>query len=1146
MKQTTIKPWFFSCLTLIVVVGQTSIAQGELSNWRKIWISNDTIIHTNYPIIPGSIQLIDPSESVRIKHTPHSISIIDFEGQSYLTFRVFQSMISGQSPSMDRYVSSFQREKDSQNKGGNYRLIRGDDLDYQGSFSRGVQVGNRQSLLLNSNFNMQLAGTIGDDIHVLGAISDNTIPIQPDGNTRNLQEFDKIFMQVTKDQHTVLAGDYDLNRPTGYFINYYKKVSGIQYQYADSLSREWDIKARSGYAAARGKFARNTLKPQEGNQGPYQLSGNEGERFLVILAGTERVFWDGELLQRGADHDYAIDYNLGQIIFTYQRLVQSNARIIVEFEYIERDYGRSALTANVELSNKKGHFYLNAYQHTDSKSPSSENSLDSNALASLQSAGDQLSQAVISGSRPAREGELEDRILYILKDTQYTVANVTFDTSIFLYRQMPNESEALVVRFTQVEQGQGNYILSSSSANGRVYQWIAPHPESGIPQGNYRPEVRLDAPEQLRLISLGGEWQAGKNLRIKGEGIFSQKDQNRLSNLDDQDNEGFGGMIEMEYELPIAEEWYLRTLTRQELVQKRLEVVAPFRPAEFTRDWNTDLADQRDEWLQKYGLSIGKNSQNQLSWISSIYQREPEYQGVKHELMGGLTKNGWKLNTNSSTLIGKNLQEEFSFLRPRIDISKQFNNWADVTIGGYFFQEKNERKIDGQLIDQSFQFEEWSAFIQGPDKKSWKSQWRVRQRIDHRIEGNSFDRTSRGTDIISNFEYNASIPLTINIVGQWRKFEVFRPDLLESTDQNTLLIRLDEQALLFSRALELNNSYEISSGQEPLIEFVFEERRPGEGNYIYQDLNNDGVRQINEYISAPFVDTARYVRIQLLNTNFVTTRNLLFNQNIKIKPQYFWSDDAPLWSQKIEWSSVIKTNTKTTGESLFNPYEINFRDSLLMSSSAIINHQLYINKGSAKYDIQLGQRLLQTVQNQVAGREERKTNEWWFRSRTNLGKSSELIVRGAVTSQSNQSQFFEERRNDISGWTSSVEWNAVIRRKYRFTGSYGFSQKANEAEFGGEHVQQNELSLSFQFREAQEFNVRTGLVFHAVKYKDAGNEVNNFIMLEGLRDGSNFQWHIDFDKMLFRNIRLSLGYKGRKNGTGKTLHSGQANFTAQF
>ncbi len=40
----------------------------------------------------------------------------------------------------------------------------------------------------------------------------------------------------------------------------------------------------------------------------------------------------------------------------------------------------------------------------------------------------------------------------------------------------------------------GNYILANNQAVGKIYEYVAPI--SGIPQGNYKPIVRLIAPTE--------------------------------------------------------------------------------------------------------------------------------------------------------------------------------------------------------------------------------------------------------------------------------------------------------------------------------------------------------------------------------------------------------------------------------------------------------------------------------------------------------------------------------------------------------------------------------------------------------------------------------------------------------------------------
>ncbi|MFN8330713.1 MAG: hypothetical protein U0T81_05780 [Saprospiraceae bacterium] len=65
--------------------------------------------------------------------------------------------------------------------------------------------------------------------------------MQAEGNTRQIQEFDRLYIELKKNNSSLIAGDFDLSRPQGYFMNYFKKSQGGRLQHQHQLG-QWKIK----------------------------------------------------------------------------------------------------------------------------------------------------------------------------------------------------------------------------------------------------------------------------------------------------------------------------------------------------------------------------------------------------------------------------------------------------------------------------------------------------------------------------------------------------------------------------------------------------------------------------------------------------------------------------------------------------------------------------------------------------------------------------------------------------------------------------------------------------------------------------------------------------------------------------------------
>ena len=99
-------------------------------------------------------------------------------------------------------------------------------INKTGNLARGISFGNAQNVFVNSSLNLQLEGRLTDNINLTAAISDQSVPFQPEGNTQQLQEFDRIYVTLTSPRWNLTAGDVVLRNKPDYFLRFYKNVQG--------------------------------------------------------------------------------------------------------------------------------------------------------------------------------------------------------------------------------------------------------------------------------------------------------------------------------------------------------------------------------------------------------------------------------------------------------------------------------------------------------------------------------------------------------------------------------------------------------------------------------------------------------------------------------------------------------------------------------------------------------------------------------------------------------------------------------------------------------------------------------------------------------------------------------------------------------
>src|SRR5215211_251498 len=558
---------------------------------KKIAVAPDSILLDTASIIPNTFKITDiDTSSYKIdfvkailfwKSKPSSDSVeisyrtFPFKLNSVVQRLSFDSVVN------NVYLKPFEFNQNNDEQKG---LLDFGNIQANGSLGRELSFGNNQDAVVNSNFQLQLNGMLRDSIEIAAAITDNNLPIQPDGTTQQLNEFDQVYLQFKKRNWQLNFGDIDIRQNQMYFLNFYKRLRGFSFQTSYPLSSKSQATTLVSGSIAKGKFTRNifdrtTATNLEGNQGPYRLRGANNEFFFIVLANTERVYLDGELLQRGDDQDYIINYNTAEVTFMPRRMITKDSRIQIEFEYADRNYLNTNLYVFQELDiNQKLKLRVSAFNNSDAKNSPINQTLDARQKQFLFEVGDSISKALYPTA--SLDSFSADKILY---EKLYDTSATPVDS---FYRHSVDPSSAqYALSFTDLGQGNGDYVPDFNGANGKVFRYIGP--VGGVKQGRYAPVAVLVTPKKQQVISFGTDYQIDKNNLLKTEFAMSNYDINTLSSKHGGDDKGLAARVQFTNTLSLsaAKKLVLTSNIDFEHVDQKFKPLERLRYLEFTRDW---------------------------------------------------------------------------------------------------------------------------------------------------------------------------------------------------------------------------------------------------------------------------------------------------------------------------------------------------------------------------------------------------------------------------------------------------------------------------------------------------------------------------------------------------------------------------------
>jgi len=1018
--------------------------------------------------------------------------------------------------------------------------IFGSDLQKSGSIFRGFTVGTNRDLTLNSGLRMQLSGRIATDVEVVASLTDENTPIQPEGTTQTLQEFDKVFVEIRGTDYTATIGDFNLDFTDTEFGRVSRKLQGVKgtakYRYGNSTGS-----ATLSGAVPRGKY--NTIQHQgiEGVQGPYRLTGQNNERNIIIIAGTEKVFINGELQTRGETNDYVIDYATGEVTFTARRLITAASRIVIDFEYTDRQYSRSlfATGSSSEFFGNAARLNILYFREADDPDNPVDFSITDSARSVLTAAGDDRSKAVVSGVTV-----VDSNGFYIRVDT---TLNDGRQSSFFRYA--PGKDARYIVTFSNVGFGKGDYVRQQLG----VFVWKGPG------GGDYLPQQLLPLPQSEQLIDLRFEADPTPDLKLGAEYGRSTFDANRFSTLNDDDNAGYALEVVGKFTPPRVHIGDMNiggfdVSVRERFIDHRFVPVDRINDIEFNRKWGIDSVTRSDEEILEASLKYLPTGSVVVGGGYGKIRRGNELRTVRNSATLGVRGDG--LPTVDYILESIRSKESLLFNSGSWLRQKGSMEYAIGKLIPSLRYEGENRKVRSTVADTlkqgSVRFDVLGVGARLTELGNISLFSEYEWRIDDLFHLGSIARESRSFTQSYGGKLSSwnNITSSLNVTLREKEFSPsFRN--LGNSDITTVLVRNLTRYAPSNRGVETDVFYEVATERSSKLERVFVKVAQGTGNYRYAgDLNGDGIADEAEFALTRF--DGDFIAVTVPTEELFPVIDLKTSLRLRLRLGSFFSSptsDMEHVLANLSTETYLRIEEKSSERDLKQIYLLHFskfqQDLTTIMGSTLFIQDIFLFEGQSAFSTRLRHSQRKGLTNLSGGIERNFVRERSIRLRWQLvaeiANQIDFVNKIDRVSGGQGSNRLRDIHSDALTLDFSYrpEQNIEIGMKFDMTTSSDrFQSPSLDADVNAQGLRiVYALQGAGQVRvEATREEVTLGRTSATIPFELTG----------GRMAGKTWLWRVSFDYRVTEFVQATVNYDARTEADRPPVHTARAEVRAFF
>lgn len=973
-------------------------------------------------------------------------------------------------------------------------------LTRSGSFTRGIRVGTDRDLTLDSGMRFDLSGYVTDEVFLTASLTDRSTPIHPDGTTQTLREFDQVRIRFEHPDWSVDMGDVDVSLGQGAFLRFNRRLQGVA-----GSSRLGEGRVGAVAAVMRGRFRTVSIRPLEGVLGPYRLTNQQDEPFVVVVAGTETVYLDGLRLDRGEDQDYVIDYALGEITFTGRRMIRSTHRLVVEYQVLGSGYARTVMAAEAVSGDVAGgrlKLGFGLVREADDIGFTENVGIGEDERRILRAAGDDPRLAIASGVDSVGFRRDTDRILYARRDTAGTL----------IYEHRPGDpSSVFQVTFTRTEPGQGSYRRRAGLVNGSVYEWVGP----GL--GDFEPSRWLPMPQEQTLLTGTAALRLSSTTVWKTDALLSVFDRNRFSAIDQNDDIGHGWQSSIERTGRVRGSVLTRRIDRRARLFDRID------SPDDDRSWSMAVPlEDAGEWRHLLELETDLGQASTVSgtagWLRrgryqsrrfgvGIRSDEPDLPAIAANASWADSKSGHMGRTDGQVEFGARI-------RPAI-------RW------------------EGEMADrqEATRFGDVSPGITADLSRTATVSVFLSLRSDERRQEGTYRREAATTTWYSELEAGDG-----RIYRTRSRFTISQRRLTDGQTSDGVAIRTDTELRTANRAVDLRWNYDAATESRSLLEEVYLEVGPELGQYVWIDVNRDGVRQIDEFFPETLPDEGTYIR------QFRPTESVFPVVNVSSTVRL--TVDLMRWIPGVVYRGLLDVREQSRTS---DPFEVVWLNpGALLDVSNTVNGRIRLRqdldllRNHRSWDVRVHADQARSMSRPVLGLESGKDARFGGSVTIRDDGLRQLGADGESAYRRVTNPAVPGRSLRIDGYRLSpfVRFRAAetVTAEVRAT----LTDRRDRASQPGSRARSGRIRADINGRFAQRWDAQTAVELREVRLTGTPSPYAELELSEGAGPGRTFQWNSQIQYRLGDGIRASLRYDGRTRQTGRPIQTVQMTVMAVF